>query len=145
MVARRFAGEVLGWANALVTVDQGADGDGPAWVGLADGQGHELTILVSPMGSEGWGILQVGQPTGLGVAPLGDASMAIDAIPSATQVTIYVTDSQGAAHAWQADLTETPATIVLPGVKPWDVLALLVVYQDADGYALTASGGQFGP
>lgn len=144
MVAQRFSAEVLGWVNALVTLDTGAGGDGPVWATLADGQGHELAVLLSPMGSDGWGILQVGEPTGLGVAALGNASVTVGAVPNTTRVTIYVTDSQGAAHAWQADLTEIPATVVLPGIPPWDIVELLLVYQDADGSTLTATGGRFG-
>ena len=144
-VAQRFTDEVLGWTSPLIIVDSSAGIGAPAWVTLADGQGHELKILVSPVDSDGWGILQIGDPTGFDVAPLGHASITPAAVPGATQVTIHGADSQGTTYAWRADLTDDPATIVLPDFQARGVLTLLIVYQDADSYTITASGGQFGP
>ncbi|MEE9206387.1 MAG: hypothetical protein V3U50_05330 [Acidimicrobiia bacterium] len=145
VLARRFAEEVLGWHSAVITLDPEAGADAPTWVTLVDGQGYELEILVTPVGADGWGIFQIGDPTGLGVAPLGYASIAPEAVPAATQATIHVADSQGATKAWRADVAERPGIIVLPNFQASSVHTLLVTYQDADGYTVAASGGQFGP
>ncbi len=144
-VAERFAREVLEWDSPTVTVDPEAEPNTPTFATLDDGRGHELNILTAPNGADGWGIYQIGNPTGLGVAPLGYASIRPQAVTGATRITIHVTNSEGNTLAWQADLTGSPGTIVLPGIQAGDVGALLVTYQDADGNTLTAAGSGGGP
>jgi hypothetical protein len=145
VLAQRFAEEVLGWHDAVIVLDPDAGDDAPTWTTLADSQGHELKILATPVGADGWGILQIGSPTGLGAAPLGYASIAPNAVAGAAQATIHAADSHGTTWAWRADLMEGPGTIVLPSIQASSIQTLLVTYQDADGYTVAASGGQFGP
>jgi hypothetical protein len=144
-VAERFAREVLEWDSPTVTLDPEAQPNAPTFATLDDGRGHQLNILTAPNGTDGWGIYQIGNPTGLGVAPLGYASIRPQAVADATRITIHVTNSEGITLAWQADLTGSPGTIVLPGIQAGEVGALLVTYQDADGNTLTAGGSPGGP
>ena len=146
VVAERFAREVLEWDSPTVTLDPEAEPNAPTFATLDDGRGHQLNILTAPNGADGSGIYQVGNPTtGLGVAPLGYASIRPQAVAGATRITIHVTNSEGITLAWQADLTGSPDTIVLPNIQAGDVGALLVTYQDADGNTLTAGGSPGGP
>jgi hypothetical protein len=145
VVAERFAREVLEWDSPTVTLDPEAEPNAPTFVTLDDGRGHQLNILTAPNGADGWGIYQIGNPTGLGVAPLGYASIRPQAVADATRITIHVTNSEGITLAWQADLTGSPGTIVLPGIQAGDVGAQLVTYEDADGNTLTAGGSPGGP
>lgn len=138
---QRFAEEVLGWHDAVIALDPDAGDGAPTWTTLADSQGHELKILATPVGGDGWGIFQIGSPTGLGVAPLGYASIAPEAVVGAAQATIHAADSHGTTRAWRADLMEGPGTIVLPSVQASNIQTLLVTYQDAEGYTVAASGG----
>jgi hypothetical protein len=103
---QRFAEEVLGWHDAVIALDPDAGDGAPTWTTLADSQGHELKILATPVGGDGWGIFQIGSPTGLGVAPLGYASIAPEAVVGAAQATIHAADSHGTTRAWRADLME---------------------------------------
>lgn len=143
-VAERFAREVLEWDSPTVTLDREAEPNAPTFTTLDDGRGHQLSVLTAPNGADGWGIYQVGNPIGLGVAPLGYASIRPQAVADATRITIHVTNSEGTTLAWQADLTGSPGTIVLPGIQAGEVGTLLVAYQDADGNTLTAGGSPHG-
>jgi len=144
-VAERFAREVLGWGSRTAAPDPEAEPNAPTFVTLDDGRGHLLNILTAPNGADGWGIYQIGDPTGLGVAPLGYAGIRPQAVAGATRITIHVTNSEGSTLAWQADLTGSPGTIVLPHIQAGEVGTRLVLYQDADGNTLTASGSRGGP
>ena len=142
-LAERFAREVLQWPNATLGPLDGAEPAAPTWATLNDPTGHETTILVSPFGNDGWGILQIGDPTGIGAGPLGTATIPNGA-PDAASATIHASDTTGLTYAWEADLTAAPAHIALPGIEPWTVQSLLVTYHDEAGRITDAAGGSFG-
>lgn len=143
-LGKRFAAEVLGWENATVTLDPAGGASAPTWVTVDDGNGRQLAILTSPNRSDGWGVIQIGERAGIGSAPLGYASINPAAVAGATQIVIHASSMDGSTLAWQAQLTDSPRVVVLPGIQVSEVMTLLVTYQDADGETLTASGGQFG-
>lgn len=144
-VAERFAREILGWETPIITPDPQAAENEPTWVTIADDAGHQLTMLMAPHGTDGWGAIQIGEPTRIGVAPLGYASINPAAVPGAALVVIHVSTADGDTLAWQADLSDSPGIVVLPGTQVGDVMTLLVYYQDEAGRILAVNGGQFGP
>jgi len=144
-VAERFAREVLGWDTPTITPDPDVADDAPTWVTIEDDAGHQLTMLIAPRGEEGWGTVQIGQPTtGIGASSLGLATISPVPVPGATQITIHASTLNGTL-AWQADLTDNPINIVLPSIQIGEAMTLIVSYQDETGNTVTANGGQFGP
>ena len=89
-------------------------------------------------------MIQIGEPAGVGSAPLGYVSINPTPVAGATQIVIHASNTVGSTLAWRAQLTDSPGIVVLSGIQIGEVMTLLVIYQDADGQTLTASGGQFG-
>lgn len=142
-LAERFAREVLGWRTPGVVVDPEAEPGAPTWVTVTDGEGGEIRLLATPVGANGWGVLQVGDPVGIAAGALGHATVT-NGVPGSYRATIHATDSSGITYAWEADLTGDPARIVLPGMEAWSVRTLLITYHDEHGRITVAAGGWSG-
>jgi hypothetical protein len=143
-VARRFAEEILGWDQPVITPDPDATPQSPTWMTISDGRGHEVDLLAIPSG-DGWGLVQIGDPTGIATAPFGNASFTPNLSLGATTVVIHAAVRDGSTLAWQADLTTKPGIVVLTDALMGDLLTILITYQDEDGQVIAAIGGQFGP
>jgi len=141
-VARRFAEAILGWEQAVMSPDPNAAPQGPTWINISDEQGHEVDVLAAPLGT-GWGLVQIGDPSGMSSAPLGNASITPDLSLGATTVVIHAGVRDGSTRAWQADLTTKPGIVVLTGPQMGDIMTLLVAYQDENGQVIAVNGGQY--
>lgn len=141
-LGRRFAEEILGWDQAAITPDPDASPQGPTWVNISDDQGHEVGVLATPT-SNGWGLVQIGDPSEIASAPLGYASINPNLGLGATTVVIHAAVRDGSTLAWQADLTTQPGIVVLTGPQMGDIRTLLITYQDENARVIAVNGGQY--
>lgn len=141
-LGRRFAEEVLGWVQPVIAPDLNASPQGPTWINISDDQGHEVDVLAVPT-PDGWGLVQIGDPSGISSAPLGYASINPNLGLGATTVVIHAAVRDGSTLAWQADLTTEPGIVELAGPQMGDIRTLLITYQDENGQVIAVNGGQY--
>jgi len=139
---RRFAEEILGWDQAVITPDPDASPQGPTWINISADEGHEVDVLATPA-ANGWGLVQIGDPSGIASAPLGYASINPNLDLGATTVVIHAAVRDGSTLAWQADLTTKPGIVELTGPQMGDIRTLLITYQDENGQVIAVNGGQY--
>lgn len=146
-VAQRFAAGVLGWGYPLVTVDPEAAPDGPSWVTIASDSGPDVELLAVPFGDSGWGAVQIGEGTSIGIADRPEVGTRIDIqqIPGAAEVVVHIADLTGKTRAWQASLTNyaEPTSIVVPDLDIEEIATALILYNDLAGRTLAVHGGQY--
>ncbi len=147
-VAQRFASEVLGWDDALVTVAP----EDPQWVTIArttasDVELPEVSFLVLPIGG-GWGVDEVGGPVPASTPaePEGWTAFGLRQVPGAARVVVHIADRSGDTRAWQADLADGGewGSIAVPDLNVNDIESVLVTYHDAAGAVIVADGRPYG-
>lgn len=141
-LVRRFAEEILGWDQPVITPDPDASPQGLTWINISDDQGHEVDVLAVPT-PDGWGLVQIGDPSGISSAPLGYASINPNLDLGATTVVIHAAVRDGSTLAWRADLTTKPGIIELTGPQMGDIRTLLITYEDENGRVIAVNGGQY--
>lgn len=147
-VAQRFASEVLGWETPQLTVRPVAAPDGPTWVTIGGDTPFDVTLQAFPFGDRGWGVIQIGDATSIGVAerPEGWTRVEIQNIPEVARVVVHIAELSGKTRAWEADLTDyvEPSSMVVPDLDIADIATILILYEDQTGRTLTVNGRQYG-
>lgn len=141
-LGRRFAEEILGWDQAVITPDPDASPQGPTRINISDDRDHDVDVLATPT-PDGWGLVQIGDPSEISSAPLGYASINPNLDVGATTVVIHAAVRDGSTLAWRADLTTQPGIVVLTGPQMGDIRTLLITYQDENGRVIAVNGGQY--
>lgn len=146
-VASAFATEVLGWADASFSIEPGSDPEGTAWV-VIDQEGSDLLVVETvPIGEGRTALSQVGSGIWLVVDGLGTDDgrwIAFSRPEGAVEASLHVRRADGSLDliAIEPDVLRNEGRVPIEDDN--QVVTALVVYRDASGEAIGASGARFG-
>lgn len=143
--ARRFAVEVLGWSDPGVSGVPDSAANGPQQIWVDDRLGHSVDLLLVPIASGGWELLQIEEGgANVGYDPDGNDQLDLPFPAGTAEVVIEAHLDPGGPRAWRAAITESTAGVVLPGTADDPAVRLIVLYRDADGHTIGADTLGFG-
>lgn len=146
-VASAFATEVLGWADASSSIEPGSDPEGRAWVVIDQEGSDPLVVETVPIGEGRTALSQVGSGIWLVVDGLdtGDGRwIAFSAPQDAFEASLHVRMADGSLDliAIEPDVLRNEGRVPIEDDN--QAVTALVVYRDASGEAIGASGARFG-
>lgn len=146
-IAVAFADQALGWTNVETVSDPDASLDGPVWTTIRHEDNPDLEVLSVPIGDGLRVLMQVGSP-GLTVGPADDGSgqrIGISRVVESDSAVLHIRyvepDRVDVVPATAADLEQ--GQIEVDSDSP--IGGIVAVYLNAEGEAVTAVGGHFGP
>ncbi len=145
-VASAFATEVLRWADASSSIEPGSDPEGRAWVVIDQEGSDPLVVETVPIGEGRTALSQVGSGIWLVVDGLdtGDGRwIAFSAPQDAFEASLHVRMADGSLDliAIEPDVLRNEGRVPIEDDN--QVVSAVVVYRDASGEAIGASGARF--
>lgn len=138
-VAHRFATDVLGIADPVVTPDPDAPPIGPTWVDVALSDGVAVRMLAVPGPRNRWALVQVGH--GGGISLHGDAyRIPVVGSTGASQGEVHVRTQSG---MWSIELGPDEIAAGAVTVPEWPY-AKVIVLRAPNGDVIHADGGHSG-
>ena len=145
-VVSAFASEVLGWTDATVSSDPGADLTGPVVVRIQQPGVAEVVVFTIPVPSGGRVLIQVGSPAVIAAIEPGNQSLGtrvwLERVPGAQRAGVTIRLDDGRHVNLEADLTDLERGAVdASEIEPLGIQTVLVRFYDADGQVVGVSGG----
>ena len=146
-IAAGFARQALGWTNVETVSDPEAVPDGPVWTTIQHAGSEDLDVLSIPIGDGRRTLIQVGSPgVSIRLADQGPGqSVVIPHVAEAESAILHIRfvepDRVEVIRADGSDLEQGQVEVASDS----PIGGIVVVYLEADGDGLTASGGHFGP
>jgi hypothetical protein len=147
MIAAEFAGQALGWTNVETVSDPEATPDGPVWTTIQHAGSEDLDVLSIPIGDGRRALIQVGSPgVFVRLADQGQGQrVVIPHVAEAESAVLHIRfvepDRVDVIVADRSDLEQ--GRVEVASISP--IGGIVVVYLDANGDSVTATGGHFGP
>lgn len=146
-IAAEFARQALGWVDVKTFSDPEGSPDGPVWTTIRHAGSEDLDVLSIPIGEGRRVLMQIGSlvVTG-GMAQeeggqLVDIPRAPDAVSAILHVRFVEPDRVEVVQVDRSDLEQ--GRVEVGSGSP--IGGIVIVYLDANGIGLTATGGHFGP
>lgn len=146
-VARAFATEVLGWADASFSMEPGSDPEGAAWVVINQAEHDVLVVETVQIGEGRTALSQVGSGIWMvidGLDPDDGRWIAFSRPEDAVEASLHVRRADGSL-----DLIDIGTEVLrnegrVPIEDDNQAVSALVVYRDESGEVIGASGTHFG-
>lgn len=145
-IAAGFAEQALAWTDVEIVSDPDASPDGPVWTTIRHGDGRDLEVLSVPFGDGLRVLMQVGSP-GITVSRDGGEGqlVPIPRVAESASAVLHIRfvdpDRVEVVPATASELGQ--GQIQVDSDSP--IGGVVAVYFNADGEAVTAVGGHFGP
>ncbi|HSM44749.1 MAG TPA: hypothetical protein VK969_07005, partial [Acidimicrobiia bacterium] len=146
-VARAFATEVLGWADASFSIEPGSDSEGAAWVVINQAERDALVVETVQIGEGRTALSQVGSDVWLVVDGLDTEDgrwIAFSRPEDAVEASLHVRRADGSLDLIDIEsevLRNEGRVPIEDGNQP---VTAFIVYRDGSGEVIGASGAHFG-
>lgn len=146
-IAAEFARTALGWVDVETVSDLDAPPDGPVWTTIRHAGSEDLDVLSIPIGEGRRVLIQVGSrvvTAGMETEDVGQI-VGIPQVPGAVSAILHIRfaapDRVEVVEVDQSDLEQGRVEVGTDSA----IGGIVLVYLDANGTALTATGAHFGP